>query len=140
MFIFFPLRNGFFKQNIVQKTFSHSVSWHVSSVLDFWIYFKIDFCRLHRQWKSSLLNLIFPKFKNQVQMDTYIYPAGGRRFSIKLNCLKWGFVITIIAYIYSQKCNENANEKRLIYFELWFYFAFKSKQKWNQQIINKKKF
>ena len=28
----------------------------------------------------------------------------------------------------------------LMYFELWFYFAFKSKQKWNQQIINKKKF
>ena len=28
----------------------------------------------------------------------------------------------------------------LMYFELWFYFAFKSKQKWNQQSINKKKF
>ena len=46
----------------------------------------------------------------------------------------------IIGYIYSQKCNENAKEKRLMYLELWFYFAFKSKQKWNQQIINKKKF
>ena len=25
----------------------------------------------------------------------------------------------IIGYIYSQKCNENAKKKRLIYFELW---------------------
>ena len=33
--------------------------------------------------------------------------------------LKWGFVIMIIGYIYSQKCNENAKKKRLIYFELW---------------------
>ena len=69
-----------------------------------------------------------------------ISKAGGRRFSIELNCLKWGFVIMIIGDIYSQKCNENAKEKRLMYFELWFYFAFKWKQKWNQQIINKKKF
>ena len=73
-------------------------------------------------------------------LEAEFSPTGGRRFSIELNCLKWGFVIRIIGYIYSQKCNENANEKRLIYFYLWFYFAFKSKQKWNQQIINKKKF
>ena len=33
--------------------------------------------------------------------------------------LKWGFVFMIIGYIYSQKCNENAKKKRLIYFELW---------------------
>ena len=33
--------------------------------------------------------------------------------------LKWGFVIMIIGYIYSQKCNENAKKKKLIYFELW---------------------
>ena len=28
----------------------------------------------------------------------------------------------IIGYIYSQKCNENAIKKRLIYFEFWKYF------------------
>ena len=28
----------------------------------------------------------------------------------------------IIGYIYSQKCNENAIKKRLIYFELWKHF------------------
>ena len=28
----------------------------------------------------------------------------------------------IIGYIYSQKCNENAKKKRLIYFELWKHF------------------
>ena len=30
----------------------------------------------------------------------------------------------IIGYIYSQKCNENAKKKRLIYFELWKHFFF----------------
>ena len=28
----------------------------------------------------------------------------------------------IIGYIYSQKCNENAKKKKLIYFELWNFF------------------
>ena len=28
----------------------------------------------------------------------------------------------IIGYTYSQKCNENAKKKRLIYFVLWQYF------------------
>ena len=28
----------------------------------------------------------------------------------------------IIVYIYNQKCNENAKEKRLIYFEFWKHF------------------
>ena len=28
----------------------------------------------------------------------------------------------IIGYIHSQKCNENAKKKRLIYFELWKHF------------------
>ena len=28
----------------------------------------------------------------------------------------------IIGYICSQKCNENAKKKRLIYFEFWKYF------------------
>ena len=30
----------------------------------------------------------------------------------------------IIGYIYSQKCTENAKMKRLIDFELWYFFVY----------------
>ena len=36
--------------------------------------------------------------------------------------LKRGFVIMIIGYIYSQKCNENTKKKKLMYFDLWQNF------------------
>ena len=56
--------------------------------------------------------------------------------------LKWGFVIMIIGYIYSQKCNENAKKKRLIYFELWklwkhsFVYILKKKSYQNSKCNN----
>ena len=36
--------------------------------------------------------------------------------------LKWGFVVMIIGYIYSQKCNKNDKKNVLIYFEFWKHF------------------
>ena len=44
----------------------------------------------------------------------------------------------IIGYIYSQKCNENAKKKSLIYFELWkYFFVYILKKRYQNSKCNK---
>ena len=43
----------------------------------------------------------------------------------------------IIGYIYSQKCNENAKKKGLIYFEFWrHFFVYMLKKGYQNSICN----
>ena len=68
-----------------------------------------------REINELMALLTFIINQEHSRLDDYV----GNESLETLYWLKWGFVIMIIGYIYSQKCNENAKKKRLIYFELW---------------------
>ena len=82
--------------------FSTKSKGHKSNFRISWMYrscfydLKVHFwwpnkCSKHQVLRSNTLYL-WPV------LATYISKAGGRRFSIELNCLKWGFVIMVLIF------------------------------------------
>ena len=74
-------------------------------------------------WRSILVFKTYEwETSDMIYLEARLDDCVGNESLETLYWLKWGFVIMIIGYIYSQKCNENAKKKRLIYFELWKHF------------------
>ena len=100
--------------------------YYASGFLNFfnyrWIIFNVDCGNVKAyNWPTStslLWSLSASVWRFRPRLDNCV----GNESLETLFWLKWGFVIMIIGYIYSQKCNENAKLNWVIIF--WILVAF----------------